>query len=628
MSSTTASDLRRRGKKDKIKDSSNVKRDTATATVATGPPLSVMASIAIGFMTTNILISSMIRLGPKYLEPVYGNVLPYVGLLHGVVASVVVGGILGVRYWQYILTTMNVQQKANDNSLTVDTKTGRGISMAFDMVGILTSLAPLRAVFVFRWSRWIGPEWGPLISHSVIILPVLVLGGFIITLSACRIAYNPQSPVRQSSIFIAYVGAAALLVWTGQRTASSHRDCYGLLLNAGYAGLSSLMIKLLIGYQENVDAADALEQASQSTETTSEDSVTRLRDLQLRKLRFVPIIATVFLIAMTYFSDPKCSSGVATKNNPDSSVYHMLSRSESVTGWVSVVDESTRSLRVLRSGHSLIGGQWKDTGESVFGIFYLADALRLVRDSPGNPEGKPLFGRGNGKERALQIGLGVGVSAKSLFEQNVRVDVVEIDPAVYQAAVDYFDLPKTLNSVNLEDGRQYIDRAPSASYDYIVHDVFTGGSVPSSLFSKSAVEQLHRILRPKGILAMNYVGLLSDQRTLEHVASTLHTSFAHVRCFAETTDDLDSATNMMLFASNQPIVLDITSDVLRYFGTDGIRSRMLKEMEKHELPVQDLLNSQPITDSWNPLPQWQVPVAIQHWKAMRGMLPDKYWLNY
>ncbi|KAI8324807.1 S-adenosyl-L-methionine-dependent methyltransferase [Martensiomyces pterosporus] len=299
----------------------------------------------------------------------------------------------------------------------------------------------------------------------------------------------------------------------------------------------------------------------------------------------------------------------------------MLSRQESVTGWIAVSDEVERDLRLLRSGHSIIGGHWNSTTESIFGVFYYPDAVRLLARNA-------LIG--DGSERALQIGLGIGVSARSLHEQNVRVDVVEIDPAVYKAATEYFFLPKNLNGVHLQDGRQFIDEAPASTYDYIVHDVFTGGSVPSSLFSQSAVAQLKRILKPDGVLAMNYVGVPSDTRTLHHVAHTIRTAFPHVRCFAETTGDLDTMTNMMFFASPEPVEFDISRDVIEAMGRDSIRARMLVDMEKKEIRT-DGYNAEdvrPITDDWNPLPEWQVDTAIQHWKAMREMFPSEYWLNY
>ncbi|KAJ2839446.1 hypothetical protein J3B01_000660 [Coemansia erecta] len=606
-----------------------------------GPPVPVLVSILIGFISTSIMASSLIRLGPQYLEPIYGNVLPNLGFFHGVVISLVLGGILGSIYWQRILAAHEA-----GGPLTMDTKTGRAIAAAFDIVASLTALAPLRATYMFKWSDALGPMWGPLLTQCTLTFPVFVAGGFVVTLGASRVSYNPQAPGRQAATTAACLGAVAICIWVGQQTAPAHSSCRGVLVNATYAALSGVMIKLLTGHQENVDAAVALEKnPAEHVDNAPEKQLVQLRERQLRKLRFVPTVAFVFCALTTLLTDSACSSGLVARGNVDE--FKMVYRNESVTGWVSVTDDTKRNLRMMRSGHSLIGGRWTSTGDSIFGVFYYADAVRMIKGRESNPasnrrmvedqpEGwtQPLTRRsmrGSGSERALQIGLGVGVSARSLHSMNVRVDVVEIDAAVYEAAIEHFKLPKRLNAVYLTDGRQFIDEAASSTYDYIVHDVFTGGSVPASLFSQSAVQQLQRILKHDGVLAMNYVGIPNDKRTMGHVARTIGTSFAYVRCFAEILEDRDTMTNMMFFASAKPLEFDISDDLLHIIGKHTIRGRVLGGMLSNEVDVSGFVKNtdlSPITDSWNPLPQWQVSTAIQHWHAMRGMVSTSYWLNY
>lgn len=57
--------------------------------------------------------------------------------------------------------------------------------------------------------------------------------------------------------------------------------------------------------------------------------------------------------------------------------YTILARNESVTGWISVVDELTKRndlhIRIMRAGHSLIGGMYAETGDSIFGTFYIPE---------------------------------------------------------------------------------------------------------------------------------------------------------------------------------------------------------------------------------------------------------------
>ncbi|KAJ1878244.1 hypothetical protein H4R99_006046 [Coemansia sp. RSA 1722] len=325
--------------------------------------------------------------------------------------------------------------------------------------------------------------------------------------------------------------------------------------------------------------------------------------------RFLLTILIVSVALALLFGDNHCFVNGAIKTTGD---YNMLSREESVTGWVIVSDDHKCDIHLLHSGHSIIGGQWKTTKQSIFGVFYYADAVRMIH------------GASRTDERALQIGLGA-------------VDVVEIDPAVHRAAEQFFDLPRNFNAVYLQDARRHIETAPDARYNYIVHDVFTGGSVPASLFSKGAIEQVHRIMLPSGVMEMNFVGVPSDERVMAHIVSTLRTSFKHVRCFGEFGTNghrskgklMSSMVNMMFFASNEHIEFRIPRPSLMNDGYISIRDTMLMTMLGNEIVLDHLpSNARPLTDSWNPLAQWQINTAIDHWHAMRKMLPGEYWLDY
>jgi spermidine synthase len=78
---------------------------------------------------------------------------------------------------------------------------------------------------------------------------------------------------------------------------------------------------------------------------------------------------------------------------------------------------------------------------------------------------------------------------------------VELDPAVYHMARDYFDLMQP-SSVHLESGRTFLERCNSSSYDFILHDIFTGGSVAPGMFSREVLELVKHCLKDNGILAM------------------------------------------------------------------------------------------------------------------------------
>ena len=64
--------------------------------------------------------------------------------------------------------------------------------------------------------------------------------------------------------------------------------------------------------------------------------------------------------------------------------YALVARKESVTGYVSVLDNLKDGFRVMRCDHSLLGGEWlqqesvSSLREPVYGIFVMLEAVRLV----------------------------------------------------------------------------------------------------------------------------------------------------------------------------------------------------------------------------------------------------------
>lgn len=104
----------------------------------------------------------------------------------------------------------------------------------------------------------------------------------------------------------------------------------------------------------------------------------------------------------------------------------------------------------------------------------------------------------------MDSGLGIGIVAQTFMQHGILTSVVEIDPAVYSAARDYFGLPKPY-AVYLEDARRWVSRSADQgtdTYDIIVHDCFSGGGVPAHLFTTEFWENLKRILDPEGIVAV------------------------------------------------------------------------------------------------------------------------------
>ena len=111
----------------------------------------------------------------------------------------------------------------------------------------------------------------------------------------------------------------------------------------------------------------------------------------------------------------------------------------------------------------------------------------------------------------LQSGLGTGISATAFRRHGISTTIVEIDPAVYDAARTYFGFPDPgPGKVFLEDARSWVAtrraslRATSTEppFDFVIHDCFSGGGVPEHIFTLEFWEDLKTIIHPEGVVVV------------------------------------------------------------------------------------------------------------------------------
>jgi spermidine synthase len=113
-----------------------------------------------------------------------------------------------------------------------------------------------------------------------------------------------------------------------------------------------------------------------------------------------------------------------------------------------------------------------------------------------------------GARRVLVIGLGGGVipTAMRSVEPALRIDVVELDPAVVDVAKQYFDYregPGLRTSIG--DGRVFARRQLRAGirYDLIVIDAYERVYVPEHLMTREFIAEVKSLLAPGGVVASN-----------------------------------------------------------------------------------------------------------------------------
>ncbi|KAJ3274807.1 hypothetical protein HDV01_002011 [Terramyces sp. JEL0728] len=333
---------------------------------------------------------------------------------------------------------------------------------------------------------------------------------------------------------------------------------------------------------------------------------------------YLGIVILLALVSNIFYKS--IGIGQCTINSPakpGGSNIRILEHAESLIGYVSVVDTPSEygPIRLMRCDHSILGGTYLDyDNASIYSAFYHLDFVRYVKRKKLYPE-----------IAALQIGLGIGVSAKTLLDSGFNVDVAEIDPKVYEYARSYFSLPEPRN-VFLGDGRHFVEKtAQMHSYDYILHDIFTGGFVEPTLFSVEFFTRVKRILKPDGVLAVNYVGHPGSLAT-KTVVATLKQVFKNVVCFQVPEE---SEQNITIFATlfNGDIVFDFNMNNISIPNETYLSVR--NSFSQQPRLVLDVEGVAPILDNFNPLKALQYPSAVAHWNIMRKVFPNgELWTEY
>ncbi|KAI0102979.1 S-adenosyl-L-methionine-dependent methyltransferase [Nemania sp. FL0031] len=312
--------------------------------------------------------------------------------------------------------------------------------------------------------------------------------------------------------------------------------------------------------------------------------------------------------------------------------WSLLDRWESNTGYISVLDSHANGYRVMRCDHSLLGGEWtkfgrKIVGEPVYSVFTQLEAIRLVQVPGKVPDNEA---------HALNIGLGIGTTPSALISHGINTTIVEIDPVVHKFAGKYFGLPPNHTAV-IEDvvsWSQHNAPALHEHYDYIVHDVFTGGAEPVDLFTDTFLLGLKHMLKPNGVIVINYAGDFTLP-PLSIVINTIMDIFPSCRIFREneppSKDEVEEAgrefDNVMIFCLK-------THDKIMFrepVEADYLQSLSRKQflVPQYEVPISAFSSRDEVgilkANETDKLAKWHDQSALRHWEVMRVVMPSEIW---
>ena len=195
-------------------------------------------------------------------------------------------------------------------------------------------------------------------------------------------------------------------------------------------------------------------------------------------------------------------------------------------------------------------------------------------------------------DAALCIGVGVGIVPMNLVREAVRVDAVEINPAIVPVAEKFFGFEPAKMNLVVGDGRQFLHRTKNR-YELVVLDAFLGDSSPAHLMTREAFSEMKAVMQPGGVLVINCFGDRSPGKDFfaASLEKTLRTVFTGVRLH-ETGNG-----NMFFVASPSELTPKRALDVE---GTPGFIADQLRGLFQGVFEANPL-SGIVLTDDFNPV---------------------------
>lgn len=151
----------------------------------------------------------------------------------------------------------------------------------------------------------------------------------------------------------------------------------------------------------------------------------------------------------------------------------------------------------------------------------------------------------------LILGLGTGTYATQCLNYfpGIEVEGVEIDEKIVDLAKEYFRLPPEVN-VSVNDGRAHLQN--SGVYDVILVDAYQDITIPFQMSSREFFGMVKDHLKENGVMVVNMNMRSNKEGSInDYLCDTIASQFPYVYTMA-----LPDITNMVLFASHDPLILE------------------------------------------------------------------------
>jgi tetratricopeptide (TPR) repeat protein/MFS family permease len=233
-----------------------------------------------------------------------------------------------------------------------------------------------------------------------------------------------------------------------------------------------------------------------------------------------------------------------------------------------------------------------------------------------------------GRDRLSVLVIGGGGYVFPRYVEQVwpgsRIDVVEIDPGVTEAAIRAFGLPRNtpINTFTM-DARAYVDQLLERArtegrerlYDFIYEDALNDYSVPYQLTTKEFNDKIARLLMDQGVYMVELIDIYDSGLFVGAFVNTLEETFPFVRVVTENGPRSGRNTFVVIAAKH---ALDLEKLSL-HERTKDLDLWMLNDSEIKEL--KEKAHGLVLTDDHAPVENLLAPVAL--WDAI-DLLVNKY----
>lgn len=209
-------------------------------------------------------------------------------------------------------------------------------------------------------------------------------------------------------------------------------------------------------------------------------------------------------------------------------------------------------------------------------------------------------------EDFLLIGGGAYTIPRTLSAANpeLNIDVVEIEPILFNLAQEYFDLSDTSRITNYPMDARVFLQGTNKRYDVIFADAFgTDLAAPFHLTTLEFYQRISEHLHDEGVLLVNFVGIpeTSIPSLFGSVTKTLLAVFPNTRAYAIEKNELSQLQNVILVARKGVAPINFTDQHITFTGggTSTVQNLTL------DLTTFDLTSEILLTDDFAPVEKLQ-----------------------